>query len=206
LDGLLSQWRGYARGGFSIEFDEIAIDELTRKENTQSLFQGIFTNEVRYRDFERFINFEEFHGFAAALFKSVLEQVLPNSHRRLVEILGSKSPDDFAQAYLSTEPFLKNGGFEEEREYRIVALCNRAGVKGEGDQRDHKPINFRATSDGRAVPFIKLFDSLPDALPIKAIIIGPHPHQDSQLNAVNLMLSEYGLKADVRQSRIPFRE
>jgi hypothetical protein len=45
-----------------------------------------------------------------------------------------------------------------------------------------------------------------DALPIEAIIIGPRPHQDSQLNAVNLMLSEYGLKADVRQSRIPFRE
>jgi hypothetical protein len=26
--GLLSQWRGYARGGFAIEFDEFGIDKL----------------------------------------------------------------------------------------------------------------------------------------------------------------------------------
>jgi hypothetical protein len=205
-DGLLSQWRGYARGGFAIEFDELRIDTLTKKENDEFLFQGIMTNSVHYRDFHNFVNLKQFDGFAAALYKAVLEQVLPNSHEKLAEILGNKSTDDFAHPYLTAAPFLKNGAFEEEKEYRIVALCNRADVKVQGDQRKHKECHFRTRPDGRVTPFVKLFDTLADPLPIKSIVVGPHPHQESQVEAVCLMLSEYGVNAKVRASRIPFRE
>ena|SRR5258708_29531485 len=42
-NGLLSQWRSYALGGFAIEFDEIEIDELNKEENAGWRYQGIIT-------------------------------------------------------------------------------------------------------------------------------------------------------------------
>jgi len=141
--GLLSQWRGYARGGYAIKFDEFAIDELTKRESAKCRLQGILTDSVHYRDLDKIVSAERFEGFAAALFKAVLEQVLPNAVRKLTEILGDKTSEDFADPYLSTVPFIKNIGFEEENEYRIVALCNRVDVAEDGDDREYKPMHFR---------------------------------------------------------------
>ncbi len=59
-DGLLSQWRGYARGGFAVEFDEFELDALTKQENDKCRLQGILTKEVRYRDFNKFVEPERF--------------------------------------------------------------------------------------------------------------------------------------------------
>jgi len=205
-DGLLSQWRGYARGGFAIEFDEFKIDELTKRENAECRLQGILTNAVHYRDFDQFVEADRFKGFAASLFKAVLEQLLPKARRKITEILGEKTTDDFAGFYLGTVPFLKNSGFEEEHEYRIVALCNRIGVSDEADKRRYKTLFFRTRAHGRITPFIKLFDGLVDDLPIKSIVVGPHPHQESQLAAVRLVTAENGIDCEVRASRIPFRE
>lgn len=205
-DGLLSQWRGYARGGFAIEFDEFEIDELTKRENAECRLQGILTNAVHYRDFDHFVEADRFKGFAASLFKAVLEEVFPTAHGRLTEILGDKTTEDFAGFYLGTLPFLKNSTFEEEHEYRIVALCNRIGVTDEADKRRYKDLHFRARADGRITPYIKLFDELGDDLPIRSIVVGPHPHQESQLAAVRLVTAENGLDCEVRASRIPFRE
>ncbi len=205
-DGLLSQWRGYARGGFAIEFDELELDELTKRENAECRLQGILTNAVHYRDFDQFVKPDRFRGFAASLFKAVLDQVLPKAKRKLIEILGAKTTEDFARFYVGTVPFLKNSAFEEEHEYRIVALCNRIGVSDEADQRRYKNLHFRTRADGRITPFIKLFGDLATDLPIKSIVVGPHPHQESQLAAVRLVISEHGIDCDVRASRIPFRE
>jgi hypothetical protein len=205
-DGLLSQWRGYARGGFALEFDEFEIDELTKRESAECRLQGILTNAVHYRDLDQFVEADRFKGFAASLFKAVLEQVLPKASGKLTEILGDKTTEDFAGFYLGTVPFLKNSAFEEEHEYRIVALCNRIGVTDGDDKRRYKDLHFRTRADGRITPFIKLFDDLGADLPIKSIVVGPHPHQESQLAAVRLVTAENGIDCEVRASRIPFRE
>jgi hypothetical protein len=205
-DGLLSQWRGYARGGFAIEFDELKIDELTKRETADWRLQGILTNAVRYNDLEEFVEVDRFKGFAATLFKAVLEQVLPKARSKVVEILGEKTTEDYGRFYLGTVPFLKNRSFEEEHEYRIVTLCNRIGVAEEGDERRHKKLHFRSRADGRITPFIKLFEEPTYDLPIKSIVVGPHPHQESQLAAARLVAAENGIDCEVRASRIPFRE
>src|SRR5262245_58881475 len=40
--GLLSQWRGYARGGFAIEFDEYGLGALNQEEEKKWDYQKIF--------------------------------------------------------------------------------------------------------------------------------------------------------------------
>ena len=206
LDGLLSQWRGYARGGFAVEFDEYEIDALVEQEKQKWAYQGILSDAVHYRNFGDYVDLKDFDGFAATMFKEVLDEVLPSAKKRLKEILGTRAINDYGQAYLSKVPFLKNLGFEEEREYRLAALCNRVGFKEEEDTRDHKQFHFRTRPDGRITPYIKLFEGLIDRLPIKSIIVGPHPNQQSQFDAVKIMISQLGFDAELRASNIPFRE
>jgi hypothetical protein len=51
-----------------------------------------------------------------------------------------------------------------------------------------------------------LFAELPDKLPIKSVIVGPHPNQDLQRHAVELLLNRFDVAAPVRVSHIPFRD
>jgi len=199
--GLLSQWRGYARGGFAIEFDEIKIDELNDKEKEAFRYQGILTNEVNYRNHETMVTSDQFAGFAGTL----LKHLFPKDQDKISEVLGTKSTEDFAKPFLSTTPFLKNASFEEEAEYRIVALCNRPSVMKGVDARPAKEIKFRARADGQVIPYIALYEGLKIRLPIKSIIIGPHVNRDSQRAAVEILLEKYGLDVPIRISEVPFR-
>jgi hypothetical protein len=125
---------------------------------------------------------------------------------KLTDVLGAKVTNDFSRPFLSTAPFLKNESFEEENEYRIVALCNRPSVKGKSDQRDAKPIKFRSTSSGQIIPFISLYQELKIRLPIKSIVVGPHLHQSAQRAALEILLEKCGIDVPIRFSEIPFRD
>ena len=68
-----------------------------------------------------------------------------------------------------------------------------------------KEIRFRARHDGDVVPYIALYEGIEKALPIKAVIIGPHAQQENQRHVVELMLEEQGIAAEIRVSKTPFR-
>lgn len=200
--GLLSQWRGYAKGGFAIEFDELGIDDLNKAEQTRFRYQGIITNTVVYKDHESRVSKSDFEGLATALLKSLIPKIAD----RLTDILGPKTTDDFARPFLANAPFLKHSSFEEENEYRIVALCNRPTVRERRDEREAKTIQFRSRSSGQLIPYIALYHELATKLPIKSIIIGPHPQQSEREMSVEILLEKIGLKIPVKTSQIPFRE
>lgn len=200
--GLLSQWRGYARGGFAIEFGEEELDELNNEEQRTFRYQGLMTESVVYRDHESRVDQKDFAGFAGALLKNLF----PNKAHELEDVLGTKVTEDFGRPFLTTAPFLKNPSFEEEKEYRIVALCNRPSVSEEGDGRSVKPIEFRARPSGEVVPFISLYSKLKKRLPIRSILVGPHHQQDSRVTALEILLEKHELKASIRVSEIPFRK
>lgn len=201
--GLLSQWRGYGRGGFAIEFDEHTLDRLNVEENESRRYQGIITDQVTYQNHDDRVKNEYFSGFAGALLKNLF----PKLSDQLDAILGPKTTDDFARPFLSIAPFLKDPSFEEENEYRIVALCNRPNIKDESDHRSAKPIRFRTKASGQLVPYVALYEELKTKLPIKSIIIGPHPHQSSQQMALEILLEKAGFTdVAIRLSSIPFRE
>ena len=71
-NGLLSQWRSYAVGGFAIEFDELEIDELNKEENAGWRYQGIITNTVAYEDHETRVKPEQFEGMAGSFLRTVI--------------------------------------------------------------------------------------------------------------------------------------
>jgi hypothetical protein len=134
-------------------------------------------------------------------------QFLPgNKRKERDEILGTANINDFAHAFLSVAPFLKHSGFEEESEYRIVALCNRPTKVDPGDKRKIKHFQFRSRPDGNVVPYISLYDGLQKPLPIKSVIVGPHAQQENQRVAVELLLERYEINAEIRVSELPFRE
>jgi hypothetical protein len=200
--GLLSQWRGYARGGFAIEFDEVGLDKLNMEENKTHRYQGLVTEKVIYRDHADHVKSEAFSGLAGALLKNIF----PKASDKLTGVLGSKSTDDIGKSFLSTAPFLKNASFEEENEYRIVALCNRPSVADPNDKRAIKPIQFRGKSNGEIIPFIALYEEMKITLPIKSIIAGPHHQQSSRIAALEILLEKCKLDVPIRSSEIPFRQ
>jgi hypothetical protein len=200
-NGLLSQWRSYARGGFAIEFDEFAIDALNNEEMAGWCYQGMITNNVAYENHELHVKPSQFKGMAGAFLRAILPD-----NPKVDEILGTARIDDFARAFLSVAPFLKHFGFREESEYRIVALCSRPTRRDPGEKRANKEIQFRSRQDGNVIPYIALYEGLRKPLPIKSVIVGPHAHQENQRLAVELLLERYNVDADVRVSETPFRE
>jgi Protein of unknown function (DUF2971) len=201
-NGLLSQWRSYARGGFAIEFDEHEIDELNKLEHDTWRYQGFITEAVVYENHETHVKPDQFKGMAGAFFRTLLSV----DHPRFDEILGTEKIEDFGRKFLAVAPFLKHVGFKEEAEYRIVALCNRPTKSDPGDKRRPKEIHFRTRPKGDIVPYIALYDDLPKALAPRSVIVGPHDQQENQVIAVKLLLEQYQLDASVRVSEIPFRE
>ena len=41
------------------------------------------------------------------------------------------------------------------------------------------------------MPYVDLFAELPDKLPIKSVIVGPHPNQELQHHAIELLLDRF---------------
>jgi hypothetical protein len=140
-----------------------------------------------------------------------LKNLIPDAAvEKVSDLLGTKVTDDFARPFLSLAPFLKDASFEEENEYRIVALCNRPTVSDENEKRLVKPIKFRARSTGQVVPYNSLYEQPTGQskvkLPVRSIIVGPHRHQDGQRAALEILLEQAGLQVPIRFSGIPFRE
>ncbi|MET4038086.1 hypothetical protein ABIB94_009246 [Bradyrhizobium sp. JR7.2] len=206
--GLLSQWRGYGRGGFAIEFDEAKIDDLTNIENERFSYQSMITRRVSYHDHKKVAGLDNFIGMANASLKAVFGAAAPNLARRpdVAEILGERELTSYIGAFVQAVPFLKSPRFEEENEYRIVALPTRSPkLTIEVDKRQWKPRNFREGLGGSMVPFIRLFEGAGRPLPIKKIIVGPHRDQQNQKLAAELLLEKHGVEVPVIASDTTLR-
>jgi len=208
--GLLSQWRGYAdRGGVALEFDESKLSDLIDEESKKYFYGPIVRGDVLYRDFEEMFKKEDYEGLARAMIGQVfLDTKVTKLHefakrKKIKEIAGKKNIDETVAKYLSTAPFLKHFGFHEEREHRLAIACVREGKIPEGAQSPAKPVEFRVRNN-LIVPFVRLFGDWAK-LPIKSVIVGPHPNQVLQQDAIERLLEQKDISARVRLSLIPFR-
>lgn len=77
--GLLSQWRGYGRGGFAIEFDEDSLDKLLATEHASHMYTGYSTNSVDYDNHEKRANLDQFRGAAGSMMAALVREA--SGHR-----------------------------------------------------------------------------------------------------------------------------
>jgi Protein of unknown function (DUF2971) len=196
--GLLSQWRGYGRGGFAIEFDEAALDKLTVLEIEKRSFQMIATREVTYTNHEKDADLKRFEGLGTASLAVGFREKTPKLAARedVAALLGTRDFSSFIPAFIQTVPFLKTPRFREENEYRLVALATRPS-KVEEDTRTAVAVRFREGGSGTLIPYVRLFETLELPLPIKKIIVGPHRDQDNQYKAAQLLLEQKKIEVPV---------
>jgi hypothetical protein len=198
--GLLSQWRAYARGGFALELDELELDELHKKEQQRHAYMAMMTNTVAYEKHQERAHAEKFAGVA----KAMMREVAAKAKEDVSDLTGKQELDDYWRPFVEAAPFLKDPSFREENEYRLVAVCFGPAVKE--TEQPRKRIEFKTRSNNMIVPYVNLFAEMPERLPVKSVIVGPHPNQELQRQAVELLLDRFGVAAPVRVSGIPFRD
>lgn len=200
-NGLLSQWRGYAQsGGFAIEFEETELGTLMKAENDAYAYAKIKSDNVRYDNFDKLFKSEVYNGVAGEMIRTIFETRGIDTK----EVTGAKNLDEVMIEFIECAPFLKNAAFHEENEYRIVASCIRQSKIPSDEERRPKEIKFRSKNSA-IIPYINLFEDVDSDLPIKSIIVGPHPSQEKQAAALLMVLETEYLNANVRLSKIPYR-
>lgn len=209
--GLLSQWRGYGKnGGYAIVFDTSKIEELLKEENEKWHYQNsIYFCDVLYSNTLNNEILKEFGEDEKSInegFKELIFRQLGKTDAQVSEMY---------EALCKCACRYKHWGFEEEQEVRIIAIPASQEVrKSAGNEKNtllkpEKPINHFMRS-AALVPHIDLFDEITvprqKILPIKRIIVGPHPDKEKRRRSVELLLRRYGVDAEVLVSEIPYIE
>lgn len=104
--------------------------------------------------------------------------------------------------------FCKHRGFEEEKEVRIVVGEPSVEMGRDPSNESGKPYREAHSylRNGAAIPCIHLFEGQGlKTLPIRRIIVGPHPEKLQRKRAVEILLRDHGIDAEVLLSDIPFR-
>lgn len=204
-DGLLSQWRGYGEdGGYAIVFDTKGIDELLKNENGKYLYLSMRWGDVNYHDDENCdaIELEEVRENEKLINDCLVEYVKTTNHKVLASMYDPIS---------SLSCLTKHWGFHEEREVRVVAMLGTDKFIKEarelGEVRPDKFIHHYSRG-GVLIPYIRLFEDRTSnsdkKLPIKSVIIGPHPDKFRRKESVAILLKQYGIQAEVTVSDIPY--
>ena len=204
-DGLLSQWRGYGTdGGYAIVFETKKLQQLLEGENNNFHYQTSVWGDVEYYD-------QDNSQKAAHPETLKWEATLQESIRSFILTGKKEEIDGLAEPITFLSCMHKHIGFREEAEVRIVAIPANAELfelaQKSGEKRPRKPIEF-AMKNGILVPYIMLFgrqfNGKLTRLPISKIIVGPHPERDKRRKAVELMLEQHEIKAEVLVSDIPY--
>lgn len=204
--GLLSQWRGYGRdGGYAIVFDTAGLSQLLTEAGKKCVNGGdLFGGDVVYSSDPDQKIMEEFGGS---------ESVIKNYFSAFLKADGSSREleKQMYPALTQCACRYKHWGFKEENEVRVIAIPNNKEVcdlaRADGTIINEMPRGHFIRS-GTPVPFIDLFKGVTSVptkcLPIKRIIVGPHPNKKERIRAVEMLLDQYGIKADVSASEIPY--
>jgi len=204
-DGLLSQWRGYGTdGGYAIVFETDGLQQLLDKESKSFHYQFTVWGDVEYYD----QNISQKVIYPETLKR---EEIVQQAFRSFMLTNKREELDTLAEPITALSCMHKHRGFVEEAEVRIVAVPSKAELfklaQNSGDKRPRKPVHFEI-KNGVLVPYIMLFGRQSNGnavkLPISKIIVGPHPNKYKRQKAVELILEQHGLEAEVTVSDIPY--
>jgi hypothetical protein len=187
------------RRGFVVEFDEKTLDEIMNREYDRYCYAHLYSDDVKYDNHDQHVDLTIYNGVAGEMFRKLFDR------HDLTDVIPDHNLDAAIVRFVGAAPFLKHKSFSEENEYRIVGTCARPKFIPAGEKREPKSIMTRPRGS-MIIPYIELFDTT-RPLPIRSIIVGPHPYQEKQADAVKLMLDATSFTdVEVRLSEIPFRE
>lgn len=199
--GLLSQWRGYGvDGGYAVVFDAKGLEELLNTERDMYYEEAWFWGDVQYH-------------------MADLANVRDAQVREHVQLLTQAVRDYWTTGNIEKiypafnhinllSVFCKHRGFEEEKEVRIAVGEPSVELGQDPSNKSGKPYRkaHKYTRNGMVVPCIHLFEEQRlKTLPVRRIIVGPHPEKSQRKRAVEILLREYGIDAETSISDIPFR-
>lgn len=189
----LEQWRGYSgSGGVCIE-----IGGGANAEGVRPAFYGpdMLPQRVVYNDRTKVI--------LALQAIRLLQDEYRRDRMAMPDYWPSDQDDEYAKILTRKLLFLsalfKGRAFEREEEVRVVCSYETADRFG--------GVAFRPSLFG-LVPYINTGkrQGLKGKFPIRKVIVGPSPHQDTILQSVRTFLSHNGYQeTPVFPSRVPFR-
>ena len=202
--GLLSQWRAYgAQGGYVIIFDTKQQIQLLHEEGKKWAYSAVFAGDVVYSSATDEEVYDEFREQIDAIQRNWENAFHTRDYTAL---------KDTYKHIVSCACRYKHWGFEEEREFRIVAVPTPPEIV-EIAKKDGKTISPKKpvssfVRNSTAVPYLNLFDGITrfsdNPLPIKRVIVGPHPDKDKRKMAVEKLLSQNNIQPDVSVTAIPY--
>jgi hypothetical protein len=202
--GLLSQWRAYgAQGGYVIIFDTERLIQLLQEEGKQWAYAAVFAGDVVYSS----PTDEEMRDeFCTQI------DVIQKNWEEAFRTHDSTDLKDTYKHFVSCACRYKHWGFAEEREFRIVIVPTPSHIieiaKAVGKTILAKKPVSSFLRNGTAVPYLNLFEGITGLadkrLPIKRVIVGPHPDKDKRKIAVEKLLSQNNIQADVSVTAIPY--
>ena len=182
-NGLLSQWRGYAKGGYAIVFDTKKLCDLLRAEGDRYCYYYCYIGDVVYQGDEQ--RFEEEFGENIEKIKGGFLKFIETNGTEVEEIFGD---------VLSMFTRLKHRGFFEEREVRCVVFPMTKETEDEYKRVDpthvspDKPMKKISKQEDDA-SYIELFNfDDKTSLPITRIIVGPQNHQDKAKQKIERLI------------------
>jgi hypothetical protein len=147
---LLRQWRAYASGGYSIEFDGSLLGSRYQGSDPRAILTRVEYSEDKQKELIRSLLRTHFPPFLSTALTGVDESAI---HLRLI--------GEFA--LLVARACLKSAAFDDEREWRII----RFGLLEDSTER------FRA-SKGLPLPYRPIEIKSPE-VPITGIMVGHRP-------------------------------
>jgi len=181
----LSQWRAYADdgAGVALGFD---LRTLTRRPIERliprpALWKCIYGIRAQRQAIAQCVDPQI--EIAIAEKNLELENVVIETTRSLLVTIG----------LLGT--FLKNPGFREEREWRILALAGGARVPS--------AVRFRDTEFGPA-PFVEIPLARKRRLPLREVVLGPRADVAAE-RSIRLMLDRHQCDATITRSKVSYR-
>ena len=187
-------------GGYAIVFDTEGLDSLLTAESRMYYEETMVFGDAQYD--------------MTDVSKVQDEQVLGHIQRLKASASAYFASGDIEELYPAFESgrilstLCKHRGFEEEKEVRIVVTEPSVEVGLDTSKESDKPYRrvHSYLRNGIAVPCIHLFEEQGlKTLPIRRVIVGPHPEKFERKRAVELFLRNQGLDAEVLVSDTPFR-
>lgn len=196
-DGLLSQWRAYGQnGGYAIEFETAGLKALNQKHllSFDSLYEE-FDEVVYAHDIENKPIKEDVESFSRLIYDCFISKEINDEKDcpPLRNAFSDVTEDQTIRQRMRCLTLIKHDAFYEEREVRIIVVPSKASKA----VIEHEGLR----------PYIYLYphkqENSDAKLPIRRIIVGPHPEQDKRVRALECLPVLEGVV--ITPSSIPLR-